>query len=210
MAPRRRRTACRPAQRIADFRRQPRHYSHRCQAFFPSNVLSVALAASGSLPARDASSSALPGWHSIHQSFVADGAPSPIVVSRPAAIASWAVAGLLASFLLGRWFYRGRCTLLLGLIFAAACLALLLPAEFAPLATGALWGLALSSAWRVVSLAAGDCRRGPARSLFSPAVAGCLTAILQSASPISRSPKRRKPTTRNGRPATGRRHRTAC
>ncbi len=141
------------------------------------NVFSAAWAVSSSAPSPGESSSTLPGWHSVRQSFVADGAPNAIVVSRPAAVASWAVAGLFASFLLGRRFCRGRRTLLLGLITAAACLALLLSAALAPLATGALWGFALSAIgnWPRRPLATEGV---PRSSLVRAAATGCLATIL--------------------------------
>lgn len=94
----------------------------------------------------------LVGWKPVQQRFVAEGAPAAIVAYRPATINSWAVACLLASFLLGRWLSRDLRNLILSISLAAG-LALVLPVPFAPLATGALWGLmgAIALRWRRLS-----------------------------------------------------------
>ncbi len=86
----------------------------------------------------------LPGWQSFRETFVANGAPEPVVVLHPPATAAWSVAILLATFLLGRWLCRERGMVLIGLTAFAAIMALLLPAAFAPLATGAMWGFVCS------------------------------------------------------------------
>jgi hypothetical protein len=109
----------------------------------------------------------LPGWRAFHETFVADGSPAPVVVLHPPATTTWAVALLLGAYLLGRRLCRLRGTLLLTLMALVACLALLLPAAFAPLATGALWGLMFSCLaewprqWLSVDRTANGSRRLP-------------------------------------------------
>ena len=94
-----------------------------------------AMAKQGSLP------SPLAGWQPFHESFIADGTPDSITILHPAAVGAWAIAVFLACLALGQRLGRGRGIIMLILLTAAASSALLLPAAFAPLATGALWGL---------------------------------------------------------------------
>lgn len=119
----------------------------------------------------------LPGWRAYQESFVADGAPDPIVVLHAPAITAWSVALLLASLLVGRWLCRGRGTLLVSLLAIAASLALLLPAAFAPLATGVMWGLlcSLLVEWPLASLTADA---APNRRRLRMAVVGVATALI--------------------------------
>lgn len=127
-----------------------------------------AMAKQGGLPAP------LSGWQPFHETFVADGTPSPITILHPAAVGAWAIAVLLACLVLGQRLGSGRGNVMLILLTAAASSALLLPAAFAPLATGVFWGLV--GAVLIVSI-----RTSPARCTPMPmrggraAIAGILT-----------------------------------
>ena len=119
----------------------------------PNNLVST----QDTLAKKNAFPAPLHGWQAYHESFVADGAPDPIVVLHPPATTAWAVAIFLACFLLGRPLCRHRGKVVLISTAIAASFALLLPAAFAPLATGALWGFLGSTLahWTQLSLSRG-------------------------------------------------------
>ncbi len=93
------------------------------------------------------SNSELLGWTPVVRHFVGSGPHGVIAISRPATIRTWAIACLLMSFLINLssrvgWRFR------IIEIFAACCLALILPTAMAPLATGFIWGAVLSQLWK--------------------------------------------------------------
>ncbi|HJQ82372.1 MAG TPA: hypothetical protein VJ828_20595, partial [Lacipirellulaceae bacterium] len=91
----------------------------------------------------DGTTAALAGWRAHTFSFVAQG-PAGVRVTRPAATISWSIAIFLICAASGSWVWHRRREAFVGLLAAAAGLALLLPAVFSPLATGAFIGLLCS------------------------------------------------------------------
>ena len=82
------------------------------------------------------------GWRAYRQMFVA-GVPEPIVIAHPPATTAWSVAIFLIC-LVGGGLARRRREWFIVLAATAAILCLMLPAAYAPLATGALLGLLAS------------------------------------------------------------------
>ncbi len=89
------------------------------------------------------------GWKAWRVSFVA-GPPATVVVLHPPATTAWALSLFLACVVGGVWLRcRSRCFIVLAALLAGLCL--LLPAAYAPLATGAWLGLMASlvvGVWR--------------------------------------------------------------
>jgi len=85
----------------------------------------------------------LPGWHGIHEGFLGADIPEPIVIEHVSADTAWSVASLLCSFLFGAWLCKRSIQTFVLLAAVATGLALFLSNAWAPLATGALWGLFL-------------------------------------------------------------------
>ncbi|HEY3395311.1 MAG TPA: hypothetical protein VGK58_21600 [Lacipirellulaceae bacterium] len=101
-------------------------------------------AASSHVPVQvDGTTAALAGWRAHTFSFVAQ-RPADVRVTRPASTVSWSIAIFLICAASGRWVWRRRREAFVGLLAASASLALLLPAMFSPLATGAFMGLLCS------------------------------------------------------------------
>ncbi|HEX3600723.1 MAG TPA: hypothetical protein VHU84_11310, partial [Lacipirellulaceae bacterium] len=122
----------------------------------------------------------LSGWHPIRQTFVAAGSVNSIVVSRPDALSSRSLGGMLVTFFLAWRFCLTRKNLLLFLAFVSACLALTLPMSLAPLATGAFWGLAFSTLgfWPRYSIGLRSKSHG---GTSRAAVASCLALLVVAA-----------------------------
>jgi hypothetical protein len=133
----------------------------------------------------------LSGWHWYHASFVADGSPDPIVILHPSATTAWAVAIFLACLVLGRVLCRSYGMLMILALAVAASLALLLPAAFSPLATGAWWGFLFSTLghWIQLSLSRSGApsawnRRGAVAGVVAVAVMFGLTKLTLAESPV--------------------------
>ena len=87
-------------------------------------------------------SAGVSGWHTFRIPFVASG-PSPVTATHRPTTTAWSLSLFLLSAFVGRQL-RGRRMLFITLVTAAACLSLLLPDIFAPLATGIFLGLLFS------------------------------------------------------------------
>ena len=90
-------------------------------------------------PALSGSDGALPGWRTYRTTFVTN-IPKPFVIANRSLLAALAVALFLLSFVAGRWIADRYRELFVAVAATTAGLASLLPATFAPLATGAFWG----------------------------------------------------------------------
>jgi hypothetical protein len=93
----------------------------------------------------DDTAAQFPGWHAYREHFVAELAPIPLTIEHRSAMTAWSVVTLFCTFLLGARLCRRSWRTFIVLTAAAAALAILLPLPIASLATGALWGLLLSS-----------------------------------------------------------------
>jgi hypothetical protein len=93
------------------------------------------------------SDGALPGWRTYRTAFVAK-VPKPFVIANRSLLAVLAVALFLLCFVAGRWIADRHRELFVAVAATTAGLALVLPAQFAPLATGSLLGLLFSLAAR--------------------------------------------------------------
>ncbi len=82
----------------------------------------------------------LPGWQAHRAKFIAEH-PAPVVVAHPPATTAWSVAAFLLSLAGGYWLRERRRELYVAALGTAAGFSLLLPAVFAPLATGVFLGL---------------------------------------------------------------------
>jgi hypothetical protein len=86
---------------------------------------------------------ALGGWRVYRTGFVAAG-PPPLIIAHTPAITAWSIATFLLCLLSGGWLAaRQRAMYVIG-VAAAAVLALVVSAAYAPLATGAFLGLLAS------------------------------------------------------------------
>lgn len=114
------------------------------------------------------------GWRAYRRMFVA-GVPAPIVIAQPPATTAWSIAVFLLC-LVGGGFARRRREWFIGLTATAAVLCLMLPAVYAPLATGAFLGFLASLL--VVWPRRSDPAEAPTRTWNRLATAGATATAL--------------------------------
>jgi hypothetical protein len=99
--------------------------------------------ANSETPLDNQSAAGLDGWRAHRFSFLAK-QPAGVIAARPAATMTWAIAILVLSAAAGMSIWQRHRELFVALVAIAAALALLLPALYGPLATGAFLGLVSS------------------------------------------------------------------
>jgi hypothetical protein len=112
------------------------------------------------------------GWTAYRSTFIGNG-PQAVAIAHPPAMMGWATMVFLLCLIAGRWLRTKSGNLYVALLAVAAAVALLMPAVFASLATGAVLGLLLS-------LVSGRPRQEPQENMLASSWSRYSTVSVQS------------------------------